>query len=217
MELVVFDPDQGKLNLHSTVLEVDSERLVIAWPHDSHKCSYFFKKVDYAIVQCLVGGEAISFKVRLRPEDVENHVGGKLILGLPTFVEEIDQKRIFTRIKYQVPVKFKVDSGSGFSNSLYEGLSTDLSIGGMELASFENLSEGAEIECFFTLHYMDFKGVQAEIVRKKDTTENGNLEFIYALRFKGMLERERIALNQILMSHHPIAQPKILLSRSNIS
>ena len=129
IELVVFDPDQGKLNLFSKVLEVDAEKLVIAWPHDAHKCSYYFKKVDYAIVQCLVGGEAISFKVRIKPEDLESHEGGKLALGLPLFVEEMDQKRIFTRIKYQIPVKFKVDNGAGFSESLFEGLSTDLKIG----------------------------------------------------------------------------------------
>lgn len=214
LELVVFDPDQGKLNLYSRVLDINDGKLTISWPVDSHNSRYFFQKVDYAVVQCLVGGEAISFKVQIKAEDIENHEAGKLVLGLPVFVEEVDQKRIYTRIKYQVPVKYKIQEKLGFSQASYEGLTVDLSIGGMELASFEDLEEGVEIECFFTLHFMDFRGVQGKVIRKRETTENGNLEYLYAIQFLGMLERERIALNQILMTHHPFAEPKVLLNRA---
>ena len=87
----------------------------------------------------------------------------------------------------------------------------------MELSSFEELEEGSEIECFFTLHFMDFRGVQGQIVRRRETNENGNLEYLYAIQFLGMLERERTSLNQILMLRHPMTEPKILLSRSTNS
>jgi c-di-GMP-binding flagellar brake protein YcgR len=210
IELVVFDPELGKLTLYSRIQALSEDAMVIHWPVDLHGTRYFFKQVNFAVLQCLAGGEILSFKVDIRSKDLEEIKDGLLELRTPKFVEQLDQKRVYIRVQCQVPVKYRYDSGSGFSDELFVGSSVDMSIGGMELASFEKLEPGTELECFFTLNYVDFRGVQAKVVRRSETQKNGNLEYLYALNFLGMLERERVTLNQILMKQHPMPAPRII-------
>jgi len=217
IELVVFDPDLGKLTLYSRIHALNEDALVIHWPVDLHGTRYFFKQVNFAVLQCLAGEEILSFKVDIRSQELEDIDDGLLEFSAPKFVEQLDQKRVYLRVQCQVPVKFRSDSGSGFSDELFLGSSVDMSVGGMELASFEKLEAGTELECFFTLNYVDFRGVQAKVVRRTETQESGNLEYLYALSFLGMLERERITLNQILMKQHPMPAPRIIPKGSSIS
>ena len=41
--MVVFDPEQGKLNLYSQILKVDEKHFVIAWPNDIQAEVFLFE------------------------------------------------------------------------------------------------------------------------------------------------------------------------------
>ena len=209
--MVVFDPEQGKLNLYSQVLQVDEKNFVIAWPNDIQGQKFFFRDINFAVVQCLIGSEVVSFKVAIENQHLEKFDTGHMRFSTPKFMDALLQKRAYERIRREVDLKFRVLTDEGFSQKLYEGLTNDISVGGMEFGSMTLLEPGVEIEAKFTLEFFDFMGVTAKIIRRSETEENGNLEYIYACQFTGIFERERLALNQILLRHStPLPSPRIL-------
>ncbi|MEE2923818.1 MAG: PilZ domain-containing protein [bacterium] len=209
--MVVFDPEQGKLNLYSQVLQVDEKNFVIAWPNDIQGQKFFFRDINFAVVQCLIGSEVVSFKVAIENQHLEKFDTGHMRFSTPKFMDALLQKRAYERIRREVDLKFRILTDEGFSQKLYEGLTNDISVGGMEFGSMTLLEPGVEIEAKFTLEFFDFMGVTAKIIRRSETEENGNLEYIYACQFTGIFERERLALNQILLRHStPLPSPRIL-------
>ena len=209
--MVVFDPEQGKLNLYSQVLKVDEKNFVIAWPNDIQGQKFFFRDINFAVVQCLIGSEVVSFKVAIENQHLEKFDTGHMRFSTPKFMDALLQKRAYERIRREVNLKFRILTDEGFSQKLYEGLTNDISVGGMEFGSMTLLEPGVEIEAKFTLEFFDFMGVTAKIIRRSETEENGNLEYIYACQFTGIFERERLALNQILLRHStPLPSPRIL-------
>lgn len=209
--MVVFDPEQGKLNLYSQILKVDEKHFVIAWPNDIQGQKFFFRDIKFAIVQCLIGSEVVSFKVAIENQHLKKFDTGHMRFSTPKFMDALLQKRAYERIRREVDLKFRVLTDEGFSQKLYEGMTNDISVGGMEFGSMTLLEPGVEIEAKFTLEFFDFMGVTAKIIRRSETEENGNLEYIYACQFTGIFERERLALNQILLRHStPLPSPRIL-------
>ena len=209
--MVVFDPEQGKLNLYSQVLQVDEKHFVIAWPNDIQGQKFFFRDINFAVVQCLIGSEVVSFKVAIENQHLEKFDTGHMRFSTPKFMDALLQKRAYERIRREVDLRFRILTDQGFSKKLYEGMTNDISVGGMEFGSMTLLEPGLEIEAKFTLEFFDFMGVTAKIIRRSETEENGNLEYIYACQFTGIFERERLALNQILLRHStPLPSPRIL-------
>lgn len=209
--MVVFDPDQGKLNLYSRILEVNDKNFIVEWPIDVQGQKFFFKGIKFAILQCLIGSEVVSFKVPIEERHLKAFDKGSLHFATPPFMDALLQKRTSERIRQKVELKFRILSESGYGDDLCEGETNDISIGGMEFNSMEFLEPGAEIELKFMLEYFDFMGITAKIIRRSETAENGNLEYIYACQFTGIFERERLALNQILLKNTlPLPAPRII-------
>ncbi|MCJ8345352.1 PilZ domain-containing protein, partial [bacterium] len=163
----------------------------------------FFRNVSYAILQGLVGTKIISFKVNLPVSIVRDFDSGILEVKSPVIVDGVFQNRDHVRINKLVDLKFRVLDGDTFSEELIEGMTSDISVGGMEFSSQDELEKGAKVELFFTLNYFDLEGVLGEIVRVDTMTLNDNLSYIYAVQFTAMFERDRVALNQILIQDQP--------------
>jgi|GEM_PF-903669 len=212
ISLVVYDPDQGKLNLHSRILEIQDSSLLLKWPVDAQYQKYFFKGVNFSILQAIVEEEVLAVKVPIRIEKEMPPGDHPLCVDLPDIVDTMEQKRVYERVARNVDVKFRAVSGDGFSNEDFEGSTNDLSVGGMELSCFEELAIDSLVELSFTMEYFDFHGIQAKVIRKRESTENGNLEYVYNLRFLGMLERERTTLNHVLLRYQAqLPTPQLVL------
>ncbi|MBT3785736.1 PilZ domain-containing protein [bacterium] len=199
VELIVFDPDKGKIGLISRIKEITDDKLVIHWPRLEGETKFPFTGIRFAVFQALVGFEVISFKVTLNPETLNGFDVGVMQLDPPRFMEGIEQKRVYQRIQKRFPVQFRMMDEGRFSDNLYEANSTNISIGGMEFASVDRLEPGMEIECFFKMEYVDFNGIRAEVVRRTDSPQHKDIEFLYAIKFQAMFERERVSLNQLLL------------------
>ncbi|PCJ21151.1 MAG: hypothetical protein COB02_00765 [Candidatus Cloacimonadota bacterium] len=203
VELVVFDSEQGKMLLKSRVVSCDKKSISLVWPTTQMGNRYFFNDVHYAILQGLVGTKIISFKITIPVSVIRDFDTGILEVKSPIIVDGIFQNRDHVRINKMVDIKFRFLEKNTFSEDLVEGLTSDISVGGMELSSQEELKIGSKLELFFTLNYFDFEGVLAEIIRVDSTTLNDNLTYVYALCFITMFERDRVALNQILIQDQP--------------
>ncbi len=199
VELIVFDPDKGKIGLTSRIREAEDERILIYWPKDKKDEKYEFKGIRFAVFQCLVGNDVVSFKITITPEMLQGLDLGIMRFSPPRFVEGIEQKRVYQRINRKMILRYRLLSDEGFSDTLHEGTTLNVSIGGMEFSSVEKMEPGCEIECHFSMEYFDFNGIRSEIVRRSDSPRHKDLEFVYAVKFLSMFERERISLNQLLL------------------
>jgi len=199
VELIVFDPAKGKISLSSRIKEISDDRLIIHWPRDEEDSKFAFDGIRFAVFQALVGIEVISFKVTLSPDTLKDKELGLMRLDPPRFMEGIEQKRVYQRMQRKFPVRFRILQGERYTDNLFEGNSTNISIGGMEFASVDRLEPGMHIECFFKMEYVEFKGIRAEVVRRTDSPHHKDMEFLYAIKFEAMFERERVSLNQLLL------------------
>ncbi|MBW7874453.1 MAG: PilZ domain-containing protein [Candidatus Cloacimonetes bacterium] len=210
VQLIVFDPEQGKLTLTSRVVSVSGDSLVLVWPESPLKGRYFFPGVRFAVFQAIVRGKVISFKVDITPAILQQHEDRRLTINLPRFWEKMEQKRRFIRVKKQMEMKFRLLCEDGFSESFYSGESIDISVGGIEISSMELMEPGDVLELFFSMEFFDFHGVLARVLRRSTEAGNENLTYRYSLEFTGMFEREKDTLNQLLMrSMHQLPKPKI--------
>ncbi|MCO4783615.1 MAG: PilZ domain-containing protein [Candidatus Cloacimonetes bacterium] len=203
VELVVFDPEQGRMILKSRVISCDKDQISLHWPQSNVGTKYFFRDVTYGILQGLVDTKIISFKVNIPISVIRDFDSGVLQVKSPVIVDGVFQNRDHTRVNKQVDLKFRALQNNAFSDELSEGLTSDISTGGMEFTSQEEVDPGTTLELFFTLNYFDLKGVLGTIIRVEPTTLNDNLTYVYALRFTTMFERDRIGLNQILLQDQP--------------
>jgi hypothetical protein len=203
VELIVFDPDRGKIGLTSRIREAEDERILIYWPKSRKNEKYQFKGIRFAVFQCLVGNEVVSFKITITAEMLQGFELGVMRFSPPRFVEGIEQKRVYQRIARKMLLRYRVLSDEGFSDTLHEGTTLNLSIGGLEFSSVEKMEPGTEIESHFSMEYVDFSGIRSEIVRRSDSPRHKDLEFVYAVKFLSMFERERISLNQLLLKTGP--------------
>lgn len=203
IELVVFDPELGRMILKSRVVSCDKDQISMYWPQSQVGTKYLFRDVKYGILQGLVGTKIISFKVNIPISIIRDFDTGILVVKSPVIVDGVFQNRDHTRVNKQVDLKFRSLEDQSFSEDLSDGLTSDISVGGMEFSSQEEVSVGTTLELFFKLNYFDFEGILGEIVRVQSTTLNSNLTYVYALRFVTMFERDRIALNQILIQDQP--------------
>lgn len=209
--LVVFDRDQGKINLHSRVLEVNQKHFLIDWPTDIQGQKFLFRDINFAVLQCLVGSEVVSFKVPIEGHNTKNFGKGGMRFSTPTFMDALLQKRAYERIRRKVDLTFRIFSGNSYSDQIFDGETNDISVGGLEFSSTKLLDLGAEIEAKFTLEFFDFFGITAKIIRRSESEENGNLEYVYACQFTGIFERERLTLNQLLLKNTiPLPTPRII-------
>jgi hypothetical protein len=205
VEVVVFDPERGKLSLHSRVLDMGQDLLTVSWPEEQLQVKYFFESVRYAVLQAVVGHEVVALKVNVTKDMIDAHATNRMVFKLPRFMDKLLQNRVFHRVEKEIPVKFRVESSedSSFSDELFVGDTSDISIGGLEFSSMECIEPGSQIELFFTLEYVDFCGVQAEVLRRTESTEHGNLEYKYSVKFTAMFEWDRTTLSHILMKDTP--------------
>lgn len=199
VELIVFHPERGKITLTSRIKDISDDKLTIHWPVSEGEEKFPFTGIRFAVFQALTGIEVISFKVTLTPETLKGFEVGIMQLSPPRFMEGIEQKRVYQRIQKRFPVHYRVLKDGRFSDNLYEGTSTNISIGGMEFASTDRLEPGMSVECYFQMEYVDFNGIRAEVVRRTDSPQHKDLEFLYAVKFEAMFERERVSLNQLLL------------------
>lgn len=212
-ELVVFDPERGKLSLHSRVLDVQSDELALSWPEEEFGVKYFFRSVRFGILQLICGTEVLALKVNITTNIIDSFATGALRISLPPIVDSLEQQRSFERVKACVPVRFRVleSSGEGYSDLLLNGDSLDLSIGGMELSTTELIELDTELELFFTLEFFDFRAVVAKILRRTESSEFGNPEYRYSVEFLGMFERDRTTLGLLLMKKLPsLPAPRVV-------
>lgn len=203
VELVVFDPEQGRMILKSRVVSCDKDMIALHWPQTQLGTKYFFRDVKYGVLQGLVGTKIISFKVNIPISVIRDFDSGILEVKSPVIVDGVFQNRDHTRVNKQVDLKFRILENNTFSEELSVGLTSDISVGGMEFTSQEEVEAGTTLELFFNLNYFNFEGVLGELVRVESTMLNDNLTYVYALRFITMFERDRIALNQILIQDQP--------------
>ena len=202
VELVIFDPNRGKITLSSRVKEISDDKLTIYWPLVDDHTKFSFSGIRFAIFQALTGVDVISFKVTITTETLKSFDVGLLQLQPPRFMEGIEQKRVYQRLQRRFPLKYRVLDEGRFSDNLYDGHSTNISIGGMEFASTDRLEPGMVLECYFKMDLVDFNGIRAEVVRRTDSPQHKDLEFLYALKFQAMFERERVSLSQLLLKTH---------------
>jgi c-di-GMP-binding flagellar brake protein YcgR len=212
-ELVVFDPDRGKISLRSRVLEVDADSLVLLWPEEDFGSKYFFRGVRFGVLQLVCGTEVLAFKVDIPSTVTDDFSSGRLRFSLPSFLDSVDQKRLFERIKACIPVRFRIMNNleEGYSDLVSKGDSIDLSIGGMELSTTELMEPGSELELSFTLEFFDFRAVVAKVLRRSESMEFGNPEYRYSVEFLGMFERDRTTLGLLLMKKMPaLPSPRVV-------
>ena len=108
IELVVFDPEHGKINLWSRLARVEGDYLVLKWPIDSFGVRYFFKKVSFVILQAIGKKEIISFKASLEREKVRNYEEGELMIKPPLYFDGLSQQRSYERVSKQTDITFSV-------------------------------------------------------------------------------------------------------------
>lgn len=201
VELVVFDPKRGKITLPSRVKASNDDRLMIYWPVLDGDKKFDFSGIRFAIFQALTGVDVISFKVTLTRETLKGFEIGLLQLNPPKFMEGIEQKRVYQRLQKRFPIQYRILEQDCFSDNLYQGHSTNISIGGLEFASTDRLEPGMKLECYFNMELVDFNGIRAEVVRRTDSPQHKDLQFLYALKFEAMFERERVSLSQLLLKN----------------
>lgn len=213
LQVVVYDPEQGKLSLKSRFLvEKEDGEIELSWPKTPEQLKYFFRGVRFAVVQGILQGKVVSFKVEITADVLADFDSGVMSLSLPKYWDKIEQKRKYQRVSRQVPLKFRQEVSEGFSELLLEGDSHDISVGGMEISTTEALEDGSLIELFFTLEYFDFTGILGRVLRSREDQSTGNLLYYYSIEFLGMFERERDTLNQLLMRSLPaLPAPRLKL------
>ena len=91
------------------------------------------------MVQCLIGSEVVSFKVAIENQHLEKFDTGHMRFSTPKFMDALLQKELMRGFEEVDLIRILTDEG--FSQKLYEGLTNDISVGGMEFGSMTLLEQ----------------------------------------------------------------------------
>ncbi|WP_061213802.1 flagellar brake protein [Syntrophomonas wolfei] len=114
-----------------------------------------------------------------------------LIVNKPENLTAINQKRTYVRISVAIPVAFRLLLADGEKGELLQGVTGDISAGGMLLLSSQDMEKDQKIEVEIKLPDNDSIFCQAHVVRILDKASEEGSNNKYAIEYDDINEGQR--------------------------